>query len=422
MRRSVVKILKTCFCIITVALALIFLARTASFYRVKWIHDLKTAKKKLVYEIGESDLVPPQAVKSAVVNNHRLNYNVHIFYYAWYGSPGVDGQWEHWNHKYLENWDKSDPKKYPTGYHSPPDDVGANFFPSLGAYSSRNTSVIEQHFAWLNQSNIGVVAISWYPPGLADENGPQSDGMVPILLNIAQKYNLKICLHVEPYKDRNPENFRENLKYVYDTYGKHPAYYKVRRGKRQLPLFYVYDSYQVTPQQWSRIFSRKGDITVRDTELDGIFIALLVEMKHRSDVKRANFDGFYTYFASNGFTYGSSWKHWKGLADYAYKNSLMFVPSVGPGYVDTRVRPWNARNTRDRRKGLYYETAWRTALSTSAKFISITSFNEWHEGTQIEPAIPYSYPGYEYESYYPRNPNFYLEMTKNFSLYPSINK
>ena len=36
-----------------------------------------------------------------------------------------------------ENWDKSDPKKYPTGYHEPPDDVGANFFPSLGAYSSR---------------------------------------------------------------------------------------------------------------------------------------------------------------------------------------------------------------------------------------------------------------------------------------------
>ena len=40
---------------------------------------------------------------------------------------------------------------------------------------------------------------------------------------------VQICLHVEPYKDRNPENFRENLKYVYDTYGKHPAYYKVRK-------------------------------------------------------------------------------------------------------------------------------------------------------------------------------------------------
>lgn len=421
MRRSVVKILKTSLVLIIVALALICLARLASFYRVKWIQSYKTGQSKFAHELGESDLVPPQAGKSTASNNQSLNYNVHIFYYAWYGSPELDTQWFHWNHKYLDNWDKSDPKKYPTGYHEPPNDVGANFFPALGAYSSRNTSVIEQHFDWLNRSNIGVVAVSWYPPGLRDENGPQSDRMVPILLNIAQKYNLKICLHVEPYENRTPENFREYLKYVLDTYGKHPAYYKVRRGNRNLPLFYVYDSYQVSPQQWSRLFSRKGDLTVRDTELDGIFIALLVEMKHRSDVKRAMFDGFYTYFASNGFTYGSSWKHWKGLADYAYKNSLMFIPSVGPGYVDTRVRPWNARNTRDRRKGLYYETAWRTALSTSAKFISVTSFNEWHEGTQIEPAVPHSYPGYSYESYYPRDPNYYLDMTRNFSLYPSIN-
>ena len=30
-----------------------------------------------------------------------LNYNVHIFYYAWYGSPELDTQWFHWNHKYL---------------------------------------------------------------------------------------------------------------------------------------------------------------------------------------------------------------------------------------------------------------------------------------------------------------------------------
>ena len=37
--------------------------------------------------------------------------------------------------------------------------------------------------------------------------------------------------------------------------------------------------------------------------------------------------------------------NWINL-DYAIKNSLLFIPSVGPGYVDTRVRPWNARNAR----------------------------------------------------------------------------
>ena len=49
----------------------------------------------------------------------------------------------------------------------------------------------------------------------------------------------------------------------------------------------------------------------------------LVEMKHRYDIKKASFDGFYTYFASNGFTYGSSWKNWKGLAGIL-KTDLFF--------------------------------------------------------------------------------------------------
>ena len=31
----------------------------------------------------------------------RLNTNVHIFYYGWYGTPAVDGEWVHWNHRYL---------------------------------------------------------------------------------------------------------------------------------------------------------------------------------------------------------------------------------------------------------------------------------------------------------------------------------
>ena len=30
----------------------------------------------------------------------------------------------------------------------------------------RNVSVIEQHFEWMREANIGVVAVSWYPPGM----------------------------------------------------------------------------------------------------------------------------------------------------------------------------------------------------------------------------------------------------------------
>lgn len=38
----------------------------------------------------------------------------------------------------------------------------------------------------------GVIALSWYPPGMADENGEPTDDLVPIILDYASKYNLKV--------------------------------------------------------------------------------------------------------------------------------------------------------------------------------------------------------------------------------------
>ena len=107
-------------------------------------------------------------------------------------------------------------------------------------------------------------------------------------------------------------------------------------------------------------------------------------------------------------------KNWKSLSAFARKNGLLFVPSVGPGYIDTRVRPWNSKTTRERKSGKYYKVAWTTALQTNPPLISITSFNEWHEGTQIEPAISKMNKGYKYNDYSPAEPDFYLNLTRQF--------
>ena len=43
---------------------------------------------------------------------------------------------------------------------------------------------------------------------------------------------------------------------------------------------------------------------------------------------------------------------------------------------------------------------WRAAIAAHADVVTITSFNEWHEGTQIEPAAPSArLGGYRYQSY-----------------------
>lgn len=66
------------------------------------------------------------------------------------------------------------------------------------------------------------------------------------------------------------------------------------------------------------------------------------------------------------------------------KYNLIRFTIFGNRYDDTRIRPWNAKNKKDRRNGEYYDQMWKSAIELDVPFISITSYNEWHEGTQIE--------------------------------------
>lgn len=82
-------------------------------------------------------------------------YSIHIFYYPWYRNVEYDGEWKHWNHEYISNWKKDDVGVYPTGRHYPPNDIGSNFYPSLGCYSSRDPQVIETHMKQIRDAGIG---------------------------------------------------------------------------------------------------------------------------------------------------------------------------------------------------------------------------------------------------------------------------
>lgn len=224
----------------------------------------------------------------------------------------------------------------------------------------------------------------------------------------------QIAFHIEPYDHRNGETLEKVVKFIIDKYGNHSAFYRTDFHGRQLPVYYIYDSYQIDSALWRDALKVGGKHSIRNTKYDGIFLGLLVESLHFNHLEKSGFDGFYTYFVTNGFSYGSTWRNWIVLERKARKSNLIFVPSIGPGYLDTRVRPWNGRNTRLRLKGQYYRSSFYSAMATKPKFISITSYNEWHEGTQVEPAIPKATKDFVYTNYKPNGPEYYLNMTRQF--------
>jgi len=326
---------------------------------------------------------------------------VHAFYYPWYGAPSIDGEWQHWNHEIMPHWDQATTNRYPKGKHVPPADVGANFFPSLGPYSSLNASVVEQHFRWLKRAGVGVCVTSWYPPTASDpaqrESVEHSDSVVPLLLKTGEKIGIKIAFHLEPYAHRSALSVKRDLQYLVQTYGGSPAFYRCA-SRNHLPVVYVYDSYHTSARDWASILSPSGPSSIRGTDHDAIMLALWVKGDSPSSsagiepfVAASHFDGAYTYFAGSKFAWGSNPQNWASLRATTRRNNLMFSPSVGPGYIDTRVRPWNSQNTISRgNQGSHYDRVFEAAVNTCPEFISITSFNEWHEGTQIEPAMDMS--------------------------------
>lgn len=331
---------------------------------------------------------------------HPVNHQVHTFYYAWYGNPESDGEYLHWNHHIIPHW--IDSTWNDAGSYAGGEDIGANFYPQLGCYSSSDPGTITTHMKQIRKAGIGVVVMSWWG------EGSFSDKSVHTYLETAQKYGLKVAFHIEPVY-RTVDQFKGHLAYLHRNYASHPAFYRVNNK----PFYYIYDGYKLNYRLWNSMLDPESETSIRNTELDAIFISLWTLRKDGEFAVVSGFDGIYTYYGSDGYAFGSTTSNWRQMAEYARANDLIFIPCVGPGYLDTRIRPWNEKTTRNRERGAYYERMFMNALETKPDFIGITSFNEWHEGTQIEPAVPKKIPAYTYEDYgQDVDPMYYIHRTR----------
>jgi glycoprotein endo-alpha-1,2-mannosidase len=168
--------------------------------------------------------------------------------------------------------------------------LAARFYPSLGPYSSLSTSTLNDHMEQLREAGIGVLIVSWYPPGLADDHGKPLDPLMPAILDAAHQYKLKVCFHIEPYKNRTPESVVQDLRYLRESYGAHPATLLICPKSFTIPdqngqctssqqgtdmkgtprlLVYVYDSYHISHTRWADVLQPTGRHTIRGTEIDG---------------------------------------------------------------------------------------------------------------------------------------------------------
>jgi glycoprotein endo-alpha-1,2-mannosidase len=258
---------------------------------------------------------------------------VAIFYYPWYATPRVDGIWEHWDQN----------------GHRPPADVYSRFYPASGPYSSADPSVLARQMAQISGAGIGEVIVSWWG------DGSWEDALLPTVLASARSHHLAVALHLEPYDGRSATTVVGDLEYAASL------------GIRDV---YVYRPDDLSVADWARVRSQAppGMRLFAGTQLVGFAAA-------------AHFDGFYTYdFVSFGAD------KFARLCQEAHAAHLLCAPSVGPGFDGRRA---GEPPVLDRKSGQTYDALWAAALAAAPDIVTITSFNEWGEGTQIEPAAPH---------------------------------
>ncbi len=285
-------------------------------------------------------LVLPAAAPSAG------NARVSAFYYPWYGTSAEDGAFQHWGQR----------------NHAPPNDIASSFYPARGLYSSSDQLVLSAQMDEIRAAGIDEIAVSWWGKG-----SPEDTRLVAVVA-AARSDDIGVAIHLEPYPGRTVESVVDDLMYL--------RLFGVR-------TFYIYRPLDLPVADWAAARSALhagGSILWAQTALAGAAAA-------------AGFDGVYTY---DIVTYGGN--TFARLCDEARALHLLCAPSVGPGYDarrgsgDPRVKP--------RRQGATYDAMWRAATAVRPDRVTITSFNEWHEGTQIEPAaLPVRHGRYRYLSY-----------------------
>jgi glycoprotein endo-alpha-1,2-mannosidase len=258
--------------------------------------------------------------------------HVSAFYYPWYGTSAHDGAFQHWAQR----------------GHVPPNDIASSYYPLRGLYSSSDALVTAQQMDDMRAAGIDEVAVSWWGQGSPE------DGRLGEVVAAAQTEGLTVAVHLEPYAGRTVASTVADLAYL-RTYG--------------IRTFYVYRPLDLPIADWAAAkaaLHAGGSTVFAQTALVGAAAA-------------AGFDGVYTY---DIVIYGGG--KFARLCAQAHAVKLLCAPSVGPGY-DAR-RGSGDPVVKPRRNGATYDSMWKMAIGAGADRVTITSYNEWHEGTQIEPA------------------------------------
>ncbi|CAJ1943463.1 unnamed protein product [Cylindrotheca closterium] len=274
--------------------------------------------------------------------------------------------------------------------------------PLLGKYGTNEVAIAEQHIQWALETGISSWIISyWGPNHLTMKHFKQG------MINAPSINKMKFCMLYESvilddrgnWRDGSKENaLYRDLKVIVDDFFDHPSYLKI--NGRPVIIFYItrsrmpfqegfdgesvlanmrrrlgHDIYFIADEpffnSWNKWPDKNGNGLVNGKQVFDAYTTYNMYLDDRvRDGETAT-----TYQLREGMPI---WENWA-------KKVPMF-PNVMPQYYDFRGNKPLLGNSNDFMKQLREVACLpRTNFNGAPHIMMITSFNEWWEGTQIEP-------------------------------------
>jgi glycoprotein endo-alpha-1,2-mannosidase len=311
----------------------------------------------------------PKTDNSAKIDS----YNVGVYYYPWYYNDFHGG---HYMRELLV----------------PPQ------YPELGVYNDRAAEVIGQHLKWSRDNGIDFWVTSWWGPG-----GREDVTTLNYILRHPNIGDTKIALFYETTGRTNEystySNLRPDLAYIAQYYFGHPNYLKID----DKPVLFIY----LTRDLSARGVLANCLMTMRNAASSAGYNIFIVGDHAFGSAPSAAGDIALLDAITNYDVYGSMGA--RGYAGQASVNSYFrqqarweqlaqsvdvdFIPSISPGFNDTGVRdghpPLSRKLTAEDEFGSLFRAmiiqAREHVDADLGNMLMVTSWNEWHEDTQIEP-------------------------------------
>lgn len=318
-------------------------------YTHKGVADAGDPANARTYSLGTVEItsrVAPQILE--VPGETSLGgQKVLAFYYPWYGIPkGPSAQWVHWNPQ----------KSHRDSAHTP----------LAGYYDSQDPETVRRHIREAKEAGIDGFISSWWGKGTFEDRAFQ------VLLDVASEENFLVTVYYE-YASI-PAQIVSDVNYIISRYGSNASFLTVEG----LPVIFFYcrvtEKFSLT--EWETVFAQLGRQGRRIFAIaDGLRNEFL-----------SVFQGIHTYNPVS-LPLDSVAEQYKAASLLARMQGALFAATVVPGYDEAYKNPSNLFV--DRADGDTYRAYWNVARVSNPQWILITSFNEWHEGSEIEPSVEF---------------------------------